>query len=142
MKWPISATISLKIEIGDWRLSAARIVQILDIAESLVGKKVPSAHLTGKFVALTGRYLNTMVFEIIPESSEHLLTWADVADILGPEGLLLYFQNTEEWRSTHFEVFKKVEDDFVRIGKGAIRKKWYQLDLPVVDVSNFTGVML
>ena len=137
--WPVSDTLSLRIEVGEWRLSAARIVQILDEVQNAVGKKVSSTRLSEKFVVSTGRYLNTMVFEIAPEITDDGLQWADVTEIVGSHGLPLYFQNTEQWRSTFFTTFRKDGNRYVEIGQGAVRKKWYQLELPDRGTGNRTG---
>ena len=137
--WPVSDTLSLRIEIGEWRLSPARIVQILDEVERTIGKKVPSVRLTEKFVVSTGRYLNTMVFEMMPESLDEGLQWGDVTEIVGSHGLPLYFQNTEHWRSTFFTILRMDGNRHVKIGKGAVRKKWYQLGLPDREIDNRTG---
>ena len=126
---PVSDTLSLRIEVGEWRLSPARIVQILDEVQRTVGKKVSSMRLIEKFVVSTGRYLNTMVFEITPELIDEGLEWADVTEIVGSHGLPLYFQNTEQWRSTFFTILRTHGNRHVEIGKGAVRKKWYQLEL-------------
>ena len=137
--WSVSDTLSLRIEVGEWRLSAARIVQILDEVQRTVDKKVSSVRLIEKFVVSTGRYLNTMVFEITPDLIDEGLEWADVTEIVGSHGLPIYFQNTEQWRSTFFTILRTHGNSYVEIGKGAVRKKWYQLELPDREIGNRIG---
>ena len=80
-----------------------------------------------------------MVFEITPALIDDGIKWADVTEIVGPHGLPSFFQNTEEWRSTYFEIFRKDGNRYVDIGNGAIRKKWYQRGLPIGRIDKGIG---
>ena len=84
--WDISPTLSLDIDIGEWRLSPEKVLGTLEAAENAIGKKAATALLEGKFTQRTGSRLNRMVFEIGPVAEhERRLTWGDVAAVLGEE---------------------------------------------------------
>ncbi|KAL9070692.1 MAG: hypothetical protein Q9161_004746 [Pseudevernia consocians] len=125
--WSISDTLSLKINVGAWVLSPAKILQTLEAAQVAAGKKQAAALLDGKFTQETGSRINTMIFEIGPGSSDdrrRRLTWADVGDVLGDEnGLPKFFRETQEWHSAYFDVVDGVRG---KLGIGAVRK-WYML---------------
>lgn len=125
--WTISATLSLTINVGNWELAPEKILQTLDAAQITVGKKQASALLEQKFTLETGSRINSMVFEIGPPigppwESTHL-TWADVGEVVGEEGLVGFFKQTGNWHSVYFDV---VDSRRGELGNGAVRK-WYML---------------
>ena len=124
--WDISSTLSLNIDIGQWRLSPESVLGTLEAAENAVGKKEPAGLLEGKFTQKTGSRLNTMVFEVGPVPKEEGgLNWKDVADMLGEErGLPRFFRETKEWHNVDFEL---VHSERGLLGRGMVRK-WYMLD--------------
>ncbi len=125
--WDISSTLSLNINIGQWRLSPEKVLGTLEAAENAVGKKVAAALLEGNFTQKTGSRLNTMIFEIgpVPEDEGGRLSWKDVADMLEEErGLPRFFRETKEWHNLFFEL---VHSERGLLGLGEIRK-WYMLD--------------
>ncbi len=123
--WPISATtLSLNISIGPWELAPEKIVQTLEAAQNAVGKKPAGALLEKKFKQETGSRINTMIFEISPGYIYRRLTWGDVGEVLGDNGLPKFFQETEEWHSAYFKVIDSVRGE---LGNGAVRK-WYMLE--------------
>lgn len=122
--WSISDTLSLTINIGAWVLSPEKILHTLDSAQTAVGKKEAGALLDGKFTQETGSRINTMIFEISPGWDHRRLTWADVGEVLGEEGLPKFFREKQEWHSAYFDVVDSVRG---MLGYGAVRK-WYMLD--------------
>ena len=132
--WDISPTLSLDIDIGEWRLSPEKILGTLEAAENAVGKKPAAALLEEKFTQRTGSRLNRMVFEIGPDvEDEKRLTWGDVAEVLGEErGLPRFFRETKKWYNVDFGI---VHSERGFLGVGWIRK-WYMLD----DERNMTGL--
>lgn len=127
--WSISATLSLTINIGPWVLSPDQILHTLAAAQVAAGKKQAAALLDAKFTQRTGSRLNTMIFEIGPGWDHRRLTWADVADVLGENGLPGFFHEKQEWHSAYFDVVDSVRG---KLGEGAVRK-WYMLESVVVD---------
>ncbi len=133
--WPIfGTTLSLNISIGPWELAPEKIVQTLEAAQTAVGKKQAGALLEKKFKQETGSRINTMIFEISPGYIYRRLTWADVGEVLGDNGLPRFFQEMEEWHSAYFKVIDSVRGE---LGNGAVRK-WYMLD--PVGGTNSTGL--
>lgn len=118
-----STTLSLTINIGPWDLSPGKILHTLEAAENTVGKRVPSHLLDREFVQRTGSWINRMVFEIGPGYIYKRLTWADVAEVVGANGLPKFFRENEGWCSIYFEV---VDSERGKLGDGALRK-WYLL---------------
>lgn len=134
VNWDITNTLYLTINIGPWRLSPERILETMEAAETAVGKKQGSVLLDGKFTQEQGSRVNTMLFEITPGLTDRLLTWADVAEVLGEDGLPGFFQQERYWYSTYFDVMHKERG---KLGYGALRK-WYQLEPP--NGSNSTDI--
>ena len=135
--WDISPTLSLDIDIGEWRLSSEKVIGTLEAAEVAVGKKAALALLEEKFIYKTGSRLNTMIFEIgpIPEK-ERRLNWGDVAEVLEEQrGLPRFFRETKEWHNIDFQV---VHSERGLLGFGMI-KKWYMLDSERNETGLATG---
>ncbi len=122
--WSISNTISLTINIGAWVLSPEKILHTLEAAQIAVGKKQAAALLDRKFTQETGGRINTMIFEISPGWDYRRLTWADVGEVLGENGLPKFFQEKPEWHSAYFDVIDSIRG---KLGYGAVRK-WYMLE--------------
>ena len=122
--WTISDTLYLTINVGAWELAPEKILQTLEAAEISVGKQQASALLDGKFTQETGSRINSMIFEISPPRHNTRLTWADVGDILGENGLIKFFKEKQEWHSVYFDVIDKRRGE---LGQGAVRK-WYMLE--------------
>ena len=120
--WDISETLSLTINIGDWRLSQEKVLETLSAADAAVGKKPASLFMDSKFTQKTGSRINAMLFEIGPGYEDRRLTWGEVGEIVGEHGLPAYFRQDRIWRSIRFEVFDVVRG---KLGVGAVRK-WYQ----------------
>ena len=124
--WYITDTLTLNIEIGEWRLSESKVMEALEAANAAIGKKVGSSPLDEPFIQKTGGRINTMLFEIRSESTDQSLTWAQVGEVLGANGLPSYFRAYDIWRSTFFDV---VDSERGKIGHGALRK-WYMVESP------------
>lgn len=122
--WSISDTLSLTINVGAWVLSPDKILHTLEAALIEIGKKEAAALLDGKFSKETGSRINTMIFEISPDWDYKRLTWADVGEVLGENGLPKFFEEKQEWHSAYFDVIDSVRG---KLGYGAVRK-WYMLD--------------
>ena len=122
--WSISNTLSLTINVGAWVLSPEKILHTLEAAQTAVGKKQAAALLDGKFTQETGSRINTMIFEITPGWEYRRLTWADVREVLGENGLPKFFSEKQEWHSAYFDVIDSIRG---KLGYGAVRK-WYMLD--------------
>ena len=133
--WSISNTLSLTINIGAWELSPEKILHTLEAAQIAVGKKPGAALLDRKFTQETGSRINTMIFEIGPGWEHRRLTWADVGEVLGENGLPKFFQEKQEWHSAYFDVIDSVRGE---LGHGAVRK-WYMLE--PVGGANSTGLV-
>ena len=122
--WPITDILSLTINIGPWDLAPEKILHTLEAASNAVGKKRAEALLDGKFKLETGSRVNTMIFEISPGYIYKRLTWADVGEVLGENGLPKFFRETEEWHCAYFYVIDSARGN---LGYGAVRK-WYMLE--------------
>lgn len=122
VKWIISDTLHLQMNVGAWVLGPEKIVQTLVTAQERIGKKVATALLERKFKSETGSRMNTMIFEISPGWTDpKKLTWGDVGEVLGENGLPRFFEERQEWHSVYFDVHDSVRG---MIGEGAVRK-WY-----------------
>ncbi|KAL8727564.1 MAG: hypothetical protein Q9166_005970 [cf. Caloplaca sp. 2 TL-2023] len=125
--WSITDNLSLTINVGPWQLSPERILEALAAADTAIGKKPAARLLDGKFVQKTGSRINTLLFEIGPGFIDpKRLTWADVAQVLGENGLPKFFREEGYWVSTYFDVEDTRKG---KLGEGVVRK-WYQLELP------------
>lgn len=123
LDWPITATISLKLNVGSWKLPPDRILECLTAANDTVGKKVGTQILERKFKQEQGSRVNTLLFEIGPGYTDtKRLTWGDVALVLGIDGLPKFFVKERYWTSTYFDV---MHARWGKVGEGAVRK-WYQ----------------
>ena len=123
LHWPLTTTLSLKLNIGPWQLPPARILACLAAANRTVEKKVGTQVLERRFTQREGSRINTLLFEIGPEIGEdRRLTWADVAVVLGEGGLVKFFLGERYWTSTYFDV---MHVRWGKVGEGAVRK-WYQ----------------
>ena len=124
--WDINQTLSLVIDIGNWKLDPEKIVATLHAAQETIGKKQGGALLHGKFRQETGTRINTMVFEMGPALDLKLLTWADVGQVLGDEdGLPRFFKASQEWHDIYFDFCDTERGGLV--GEGSVRK-WYMLE--------------
>ena len=130
--WDINMTLSLVINIRDWELAPEKILATLDAAQTAVGKKQAGVLLDEKFTQKTGSRINAMIFEIGPDLDDRkILTWGDVAQVLGNEdGLPKFFKSTLEWHSIYFFLYDSEREGIV--GKGAVRK-WYMLESGAVS---------
>ena len=130
--WDINLTMSLVINIRDWELAPEKVLATLDAAQTAAGKKQAGALLEDKFTQKTGSRINTMIFEIGPDLDDHkILTWGDVAQVLGDEdGLPKFFKSTLEWHSIYFWFYDSEREEV--LGKGAVRK-WYMLESGAVS---------
>ena len=125
--WDINQTLCLVIKIGDWELAPEKVLATLDAAQTAVGKKQAGALLEEKFIQKTGSRINTMIFEMEPAQDDFtILTWGDVAEVLGDEnGLPRFFKATLEWHRIYFGFYDTERGGIV--GKGSLRK-WYMLE--------------
>ena len=121
--WKINNELTLDLRIGAWELAPEKIIATLEAAKHAIGKKPAAALLQKKFTQETGSRINTMIFEITPGYIDKLLTWGDVGEVLGDDGLLRFFQEKEEWHSVYFDVVHSTRG---KLGYGAVRK-WYML---------------
>ncbi|KAI4240287.1 MAG: hypothetical protein L6R40_005223 [Gallowayella cf. fulva] len=127
--WKITDTLSLSVNVGPWQLNQTRILETLAAAEISAGKKPMRQVLDKKFVQPTGSRINRLLFEISPGVIEPKhLTWEDVAQVLGENGLSKFFRQEGYWVSTYFDVIDSTRG---KVGYGAVRK-WYQLKPPGV----------
>ena len=121
--WEITDVLSLTINPGHYHLPSEKVLATLSAASVAVGKKPAAALLEQKFTQKTGSIINRMIFEIEPDPGDMKLTWADVGEVLGENGLSTFFRQEQYWYNTDFEV---VDDVRGRLGEGALRR-WYQL---------------
>ena len=130
--WDINLTLCMVIDIRDWNLAPEKVLATLDAAQMAIGKKQAGVILDEKFTQKTGTRINTMIFEIEPDLKDHkVLTWGDVAQVLGDEdGLPRFFKSTLEWHSINFGFYDSERGGIV--GKGAVRK-WYMLESGAVS---------
>ncbi|KAL8921431.1 MAG: hypothetical protein Q9208_005757 [Pyrenodesmia sp. 3 TL-2023] len=124
LTWPLTPTLSLLINVGPWHLPPSRILACLTAANRTVYKKPGTQILERKFKQEQGSRVNTLLFEIGPEIGVEpkRMTWADVALVLGRDGLWGFFVRERYWTSVYFDV---VDGRWGKVGEGAVRK-WYQ----------------
>lgn len=102
-----------------------KIIGTLAAAQNAAGKKPATTLLDKKFRIETGSRINTMIFEIGPDDWDYKrLTWADVAEVLGDDGLPKFFNQRQLWHCVYFDVMHSTRG---KLGEGAVRK-WYMLE--------------
>ena len=125
--WRISETLSLAVTICNWSPDPATIQAVLHAAAATVGKKPASAHLEENFVQRSDNRYNTLYLEIGPGAvGGKRLTWGTVGEVVGEEGLVKFFETTQQWHTLYFIVVHAVQGP---LGTGAVRR-WWQLELP------------
>ena len=125
-RWPISEALSLELNICNWKLDAETVQAVLAAAAVTVGKKSAAVVLDRKFIQKSNNKYNTLNFEISPDHFHPGLTWADLAEILGDDGLPKFYDETRWWRTLYFEVMHTTKGE---IAQGAVRR-WWQLEPP------------
>ena len=119
--WHITDTLSLRVEIGSWDFPPEKVLYLLEAAETTVGKKQATVLLDKTFSREKGSFFNTIVFEISPDKGYKRLTWGDVAEVLGTNGLPRFFLVSREWHNVYFDVIDLKRGD---LGSGAVKRKW------------------
>ena len=127
--WPISDTLFLTLNICNWKLDAETVQAVLDAAAATVGKRSATGVLDKTFIQKSTKKYETLKFEISPDHFNPGLTWADVGDILGDNGLPKFYDETRWWRALYFEVMHTTRGE---LGQGAVRR-WWQLEPPKDD---------
>ncbi len=123
MTWTISDTLSLAVTICNWQPDPATILAVLAAADSTVGKKPATGLLAQKFTLKSDNKYNTLLFEIGPGYVEKRLTWSDVEEVLGENGLSKFYETTGQWHTVYFDVVHTTRGF---LGQGAVRR-WWQL---------------
>jgi len=131
MTWTISATLSLPVTICNWSPDPVTILAVLAAAESTAGKKPATGLLSQTFVQKSTNKYNTLLFEIGPHNFEKFLTWGDVAEVLGENGLPKFYEETGQWHTVYFDIVHKEK---ASLGRGAVRR-WWQLAPQTVGTS-------
>ncbi len=131
MTWTISATLSLAVTICNWNPDPVTILAVLAAAESTAGKKPATGLLSQTFVQKSTNKYNTLLFEIEPHNFEKILTWGDVAEVLGENGLAKFYEETGQWHTVYFDIVHK---ERASLGRGAVRR-WWQLAPQTVGTS-------
>lgn len=123
MDWPITdSSLKLTINVGPWQYDPQRILDTLTQANRTVEKRPAGRLLERKYIEKQGSNINAMYFEISPEYIyPKRLTWGDVAEVLGENGLLKFYKTERYWTSNYWTVVDSVRGE---IGSGAVRK-WY-----------------
>lgn len=124
LTWPISDTLQLAVTICNWAPDPATIMKVLTAAHTAIGKKPAAGLLDGTFTQKSDNRFNTLLFEISPGDTYKRLTWGDVGEVLGENGLPKFYDITQEWHTIYFTVLHKTRDE---LGTGAVRR-WWQLD--------------
>lgn len=130
--WKISNTISLAITICNWEPSPSTIAAVLLAAATAVSKKPAAGLLEEKFIQRSGNKYNNLYFEISPGYIYRRLTWGDVEKVLGENGLLKFYEATNQWHTVYFDMFHTTRGE---LGKGAVRR-WWQLE----EVGGVNGI--
>lgn len=128
--WSISDTLSLKVTICNWEPDPVTILAVLAAAESTVGKKPATNLLSQRFVQKSKNKYNTLLFEIAPHYVHKILTWSDVGEVLGKNGLLKFFEETGQWHTVYFDM---IHTERGELGNGAVRR-WWQLEPQVLEL--------
>lgn len=126
MTWRISDTLSLAVTICNWGPDPATILKVLAAADTAVGKKLAAGLLDRKFTQKSDNKFNTLLFEITPGHIYRHLTWGDVGEVLGENGLPKFYHVTEQWHTIYFAVLHTTRGE---LGNGAVRR-WWQLEPP------------
>lgn len=126
MTWRISDTLSLAVTICNWELDPATILKVLAAANTAIGKKPAAGLLDRTFTQKSDNRFNTLLFEITPDKFYKRLTWEDVGEVLGENGLPKFYDVTEQWNTIYFEVLHTTRDE---LGHGAVRR-WWQIEPP------------
>ena len=132
--WKISDTMSLDIVVCNWEPDPDTILVVLAAAETTVGKKPGATRLDKKFTQRSNNKYNTLYFEIRPDYGVPRLTWGDVAEVLGEDGLVKFYTTTNYWHTIYFNVKHTTRGE---LGSGAVRR-WWQLTPP--NNANSTAV--
>ena len=127
LKWEITDDLYLALTVCDWEPDPATIRAVLAAADTTVGKKPSAGLLEKKFIQKSNNRYNTLLFVIYTDHWNRRLTWGDVAQILGPNGLPKFYDLTQQWNSVYFDVVDVLRDG--EIGHGALRR-WWQLGPP------------
>lgn len=121
--WPISNTpLSLVLHVCNWELNPDIILVVLEAAATTVGKKPATTFLDKKFTQRSHNRYNTLYFEIGPGYVDRKLTWGDVGEVLGEEGLQRFYEEMEEWNTVYFTVMHGSRGE---LGRGAVRRWWH-----------------
>lgn len=123
MTWTISDTLHLAVTICNWEPDPVTILAVLAAAESAIGKKSATALLEKRFVQKSSNKYNTLLLEIGPHSWERSITWGDVGEVLGKNGLVKFYEETGQWHTIYFDIVDKERGP---LGRGAVRR-WWQL---------------
>ena len=124
--WTISDTLSLALTICNWEPDPKKIQAVLEAAAQAVGKKPATTLLEKKFTQKSNNKYNTLLFEITPGYVDKRLTWGDVGEVLGDNGLTTFFETTQQWHTVYFDVMHVTKG---QLGNGAVRR-WWQLEPP------------
>ena len=127
LKWEITDDLYLALTVCDWEPDPATIRAVLAAADTAVGKKPSAGLLDKKFTQRSNNRYNTLLFIAYTDHWNRRLTWGDVAQILGPNGLPKFYDLTQQWNSVYFDVIDVLRGG--EIGHGALRR-WWQLGLP------------
>lgn len=121
--WTISDTpLSLVLHVCNWEINPDVILVVLEAAATTVGKKPAAVLLDQKFTQRSNNKYNTLYFEIGPEYFDKKLTWGDVGDVLGENGLHKFYEETEQWKTVYFTVVHTTKGE---LGQGAVRRWWH-----------------
>ena len=135
MTWKINDNLSLALTVCNWQLSPETILAVLAAAEVAVGKKPGAGLLDKKFTQRSDNKYNTLHFEIRPDYTNKRLTWGDVGEVLGENGLSKFYTTTNAWHTAYFDVVHTTKGE---LGSGAVRR-WWQLNPPSVWNSTALG---
>ena len=119
--WKISDTLSLAVTICNWEPSPDTIIAVLAEAATVVGKKPATGLLDRKFTQRSHNKYNTLYFEISPGYTYRHLTWGDVGELLGENGLIKFFETTRQWHTVYFDVLHTTRGE---LWQGAVRRGW------------------
>ena len=124
MTWHISDTLSLVLTICNWEPGPKTIRAVLAAADTAIGKKAAAGLLDQKFTQKSDNKYNTLLFEITPGHIYKRLTWGDVGEVLGENGLPKFYETTSLWHTIYFDVMHTTRGE---LGQGAVRR-WWQLE--------------